>query len=47
MFLEKDMKDYDLRRMLLGIPEGHLDIQTGTALPLESNFDYISGSKFS
>ena len=43
-FNEATMDDYHVRRILLGIPEGQKDLQTGVALPLESNFDYMSGS---
>lgn len=38
--------DYDLRRMLLGVPEGPQEIIPGSALPLESCMDVNNGGKF-
>jgi folate-binding Fe-S cluster repair protein YgfZ len=38
---------YKLKRMLVGVPEGGLDIYPGQALPLECNMDYMNGGKFS
>jgi hypothetical protein len=35
--------DYDLRRMLLGVPEGPKEIIPGSALPLESCMDVTNG----
>lgn len=37
---------YDLRRMLLGVPEGSTEIASGSALPLESCMDYMGGIDF-
>ncbi|KAJ3332975.1 IMP 5'-nucleotidase [Blyttiomyces sp. JEL0837] len=45
-FSEVDPLAYSLRRILMGIPEGTDDIQTGQSLPLESNFDFMSGVDF-
>lgn len=38
--------DYDLRRMLLGVPEGPKEIIPGSALPLESCMDVTNGVDF-
>ncbi|KAJ9117597.1 hypothetical protein QFC22_004447 [Naganishia vaughanmartiniae] len=37
--------DYDLRRMLLGVPEGPKEIIPGSALPLESCMDVNNGGQ--
>ena len=37
---------YTLNRYFNGIPEGPLEILPQTALPLESNFDYLNGIDF-
>ncbi|RPA79165.1 Aminomethyltransferase folate-binding domain-containing protein [Ascobolus immersus RN42] len=39
-------EEYKLRRYLNGIPEGKGEIISGTALPLESNFDIMGGVHF-
>ena len=39
-------EQYELLRMLLGIPEGHKNFIMGQSLPLESNLDYLSGVDF-
>ncbi|GHJ85105.1 hypothetical protein NliqN6_1507 [Naganishia liquefaciens] len=38
--------DYNLRRMLLGVPEGPAEIIPGSALPLESCMDVTNGVDF-
>jgi hypothetical protein len=40
-----ELDEYDLRRMLLGVPEGSNEIVPGSALPLESCMDIHGGSK--
>ena len=37
---------YDLRRIMLGVPEGQTEIVKETALPQESNVDYMGGIDF-
>ncbi|KAG8530419.1 uncharacterized protein KY384_004921 [Bacidia gigantensis] len=39
-------ESYELRRMLNGVPEGQTEIPKGTALPQESNIDYMGGIDF-
>ncbi|KAJ1562881.1 ccr4 associated factor, partial [Cladochytrium tenue] len=43
---EASPEEYTLRRVLLGVPEGADDIVSGQSLPLESNFDLMSGVDF-
>lgn len=43
---EVDSEGYKLRRYLNGIPEGKGELISGTALPLESNFDIMGGVHF-
>ncbi|KAI9159285.1 ccr4 associated factor [Blastocladiella emersonii ATCC 22665] len=38
-------QEYTLRRLVLGVPEG-TDFAPGTALPLESNFEYLNAIDF-
>ncbi|KAJ3196913.1 hypothetical protein HK101_007278 [Irineochytrium annulatum] len=45
-FTTEDPSHYTLRRTILGIPEGHLDLFHNQSLPLESNLDYMSGVDF-
>ena len=40
------LKSYTLRRHLFGVPEGQSEIPYSTALPAESNIDYMSGIDF-
>ncbi|KAI9310669.1 hypothetical protein DFJ73DRAFT_637050, partial [Zopfochytrium polystomum] len=42
-FTEASPEEYTLRRILLGIPEGVDDVASAQALPMESNFDLMSG----
>ena len=37
---------YDLRRIMLGVPEGQTEILKESALPQESNIDYMGGIDF-
>ena len=37
---------YDLNRMMIGVAEGPTEIMKETALPLESNMDYMGGIDF-
>ena len=39
----EDVEQYDLHRMLLGVPDGHHEIQPGVSLPLESCMDVQGG----
>jgi hypothetical protein len=41
-----DASVYTLRRVLCGIPEGPIDLPSGTAFPLESNLDKMNGGEF-
>ncbi len=43
-FKELPSKEYTIRRILHGVPEGIHDFPRGEALPLQSNFDYMGGS---
>ena len=43
---EVEQDTYDLRRIGLGVPEGQGDILKETALPQESNIDYMRGVDF-
>ena len=43
---EATTSEYDLRRMMLGVAEGQSEILTGSALPQESNIDYMGGIDF-
>ncbi|KAL8916677.1 MAG: hypothetical protein Q9208_008377 [Pyrenodesmia sp. 3 TL-2023] len=43
---ETSTETYDVRRMLLGVPQGHSEIISGEALPQESNIDYMGGIDF-
>ena len=43
---EANGASYDLRRMMLGVPEGQTEIVKETALPQESNIDYMRGIDF-
>ncbi|KAJ3099593.1 Iron-sulfur clusters incorporation protein [Phlyctochytrium planicorne] len=45
-YTQVNVETYHARRMLLGIPEGASELFANTALPLESNFDLISGVDF-
>nr|CAG8630260.1 14570_t:CDS:2 [Entrophospora candida] len=45
-FTELPSIEYTIRRILHGIPEGIDDFETGTSLPLQSNFDYMGGIDF-
>ncbi|KAI9348949.1 hypothetical protein DFJ73DRAFT_960107 [Zopfochytrium polystomum] len=45
-FTEASPEEYTLRRILLGIPEGVDDVASAQALPMESNFDLMSGVDF-
>eukprot|EP00754_Rhynchopus_humris_P031857 Rhum_TRINITY_DN15362_c8_g1::Rhum_TRINITY_DN15362_c8_g1_i1::g.153345::m.153345 len=38
---------YAVYRMLTGLPEGAADVPSGSALPLESNLDFLGGVSFS
>ena len=38
---------YHERRLQWGIPEGPVDLPTGSALPLESNLVFMNGGKHS
>lgn len=40
-----NIDDYELHRMLLGVPEGPAEILPGQALPLESCMDIHGGGK--
>ncbi|KAK9765417.1 ccr4 associated factor [Basidiobolus ranarum] len=44
-FNELNSREYTIRRILHGVPEGP-DFFTNTSLPLESNFDYMNGIDF-
>lgn len=43
---EVSVESYDVHRILLGVAEGHAEIVPETALPLESNMDYMGGIDF-
>lgn len=43
---ETSVEQYDVRRILKGVPQGHREIISGEALPHESNIDYMSGIDF-
>lgn len=43
---ERSVVAYEASRMLIGVPEGQGEILRGTALPLESNMDYMRGIDF-
>ena len=43
---ELSFPEYNLRRMMMGVPEGHDEIVTESALPQESNIDYMNGIDF-
>lgn len=43
---ESSHEQYDLRRMLSGVPEGQTEIVKESALPQESNIDYMGGIDF-
>ncbi|KAI9840407.1 MAG: ccr4 associated factor [Sclerophora amabilis] len=43
---EVDLDAYSLRRLLKGVPEGQAEIFRETALPQESNIDYMGGIDF-
>ena len=43
---EASSEAYDLRRILLGVPEGQKEIIKESALPQESNIDYMGGVDF-
>ncbi|TID18822.1 Guanine nucleotide-binding protein subunit alpha [Venturia nashicola] len=43
---EAPLESYTLHRYTNGVPEGPLEILPQTALPLESNFDYLAGIDF-
>ncbi|CAN6660183.1 hypothetical protein TRVA0_032S00606 [Trichomonascus vanleenenianus] len=43
---EADIKNYRVRRMMLGIPEGSSELVPDKALPLESCMDYMGGVDF-
>ncbi|CAB5200995.1 uncharacterized protein OCT59_022770 [Rhizophagus irregularis] len=45
-FTELPSKEYIIRRILHGVPEGIHDFPQGEALPLQSNFDYMGGIDF-
>jgi folate-binding protein YgfZ len=43
---ETSLDEYTIRRYLHGIPEGQKEILRETALPMESNMDYLNGIDF-
>jgi mRNA-decapping enzyme subunit 2 len=43
---EVTVESYDLRRTIMGVAEGQSEILKETALPQESNIDYMSGIDF-
>ena len=43
---EVSVENYDVHRILLGVAEGQAEILPETALPLESNMDYMGGIDF-
>ena len=43
---EVDPSEYEIRRTLLGVPEGQQEILKEAALPQESNIDYMGGIDF-
>ncbi|KAI9801141.1 MAG: hypothetical protein M1825_003415 [Sarcosagium campestre] len=43
---QQPLSAYHIRRTLLGVAEGQREILTETALPLESNMDYMNGIDF-
>lgn len=45
-YTEVPEQEYTIRRILRGIPEGMDDLAFQASLPLESNFDYMSGVDF-
>lgn len=44
--MEAPLSTYTLRRILRGVPEGPLDLPPSSALPLESNVDFMGGVDF-
>ncbi|KAG1132331.1 hypothetical protein G6F61_000045 [Rhizopus arrhizus] len=45
-FKKLESKEYTIRRILQGLPEGTDDLWPESSLPLESNFDYMNGVDF-
>lgn len=43
---EVSASEYNVRRMLWGVPEGSKDLAIGSALPIESCMDYMNGIDF-
>ena len=43
---EMSQKDYEMRRIMLGVAEGQQEIMKESALPQESNIDYMGGIDF-
>lgn len=44
-FKKLESKEYTIRRILQGLPEGTDDLWPESSLPLESNFDYMNGGR--
>ena len=43
---ELPVMSYDVRRIMMGVPQGHQEILSGEALPQESDIDYMGGIDF-
>ncbi|KAK9468951.1 hypothetical protein V1512DRAFT_258285 [Lipomyces arxii] len=46
LFEEYDIANYDVRRIMHGVPEGVADLAPGEMLPIESNIDMMGGIDF-